>query len=113
LISRRLYDSDSARFSDRFVRFCEIAASYGLTSDLEFMPWTAVPDLNTAARIVEEVAGPGAGVLVAAKRLSRFSCSHLQEIADHAFACKTNLNCRRNTGDWVPRTPFPVAVAAA
>ena len=41
------YDPDLARFSDRYQQFCEAAASYGLTSDLEFMPWTSVPDLKT------------------------------------------------------------------
>jgi sugar phosphate isomerase/epimerase len=65
------YDPDLVRFSDRFARFCETAFSYGLTSDLEFMPWTAVSDLGTAARIVEEVAHPGAGVLVDALHFDR------------------------------------------
>ena len=42
------YDPDLGRFSDSFARFCEAAAPYGLTADLEFMPWTYVPDLATA-----------------------------------------------------------------
>jgi sugar phosphate isomerase/epimerase len=58
------YDPDLARFSDRYQQFCEAAASYGLTSDLEFMPWTSVPDLKTAMRIVGDVDHPGAGILV-------------------------------------------------
>jgi hypothetical protein len=44
------YDPDLGRFSDRFAAFCEAAAPYGLTADLEFMPWTNVPDLATARR---------------------------------------------------------------
>jgi sugar phosphate isomerase/epimerase len=73
------YDPDPVRFSDRFARFCESAFSYGLTSDLEFMPWTAVPDLGTAARIVEEVAHPGAGVLVDALHFDR-SGSRIEDL---------------------------------
>ena len=73
------YDPDLARFSDRFAQFCETAFSYGLTSDLEFMPWTAVPDLRTAARIVEEVAHSGAGVLVDAVHLDR-SGSRIEDL---------------------------------
>jgi hypothetical protein len=33
-------DPDEARLTASFVAFCEAAAPYGLTGDLEFMPWT-------------------------------------------------------------------------
>lgn len=58
------YDPDLARFLDRYRQFCEAAATCGLTSDLEFMPWTSVPDLNTAMRIVADVDHSAAGILV-------------------------------------------------
>jgi sugar phosphate isomerase/epimerase len=66
-----VYDPDLARFSDRYRQFCEAAAKYGLTSDLEFMPWTSVPDLKTAMRIVADVNHPAAGVLVDALHFDR------------------------------------------
>ncbi|MGY4623347.1 sugar phosphate isomerase/epimerase family protein [Bradyrhizobium sp. USDA 4486] len=69
------YDPDLARFSDRFGQFCDDAAKYGLTSDLEFMPWTSVPDLKTAMRIVAEVDHPAAGVLVDALHFDRSQSS--------------------------------------
>jgi len=69
------YDPDLARFSDRYQQFCEAAASYGLTSDLEFMPWTSVPDLKTANRIVGDVDRPGAGILVDALHFDRSQSS--------------------------------------
>jgi sugar phosphate isomerase/epimerase len=69
------YDPDLARFSDRYQQFCEAAASYGLTSDLEFMPWTSVPDLKTAMRIVGDVDHPGAGILVDALHFDRSQSS--------------------------------------
>jgi sugar phosphate isomerase/epimerase len=65
------YDPDLARFSDRYRQFCEAAAQHGLTSDLEFMPWTSVPDLKTAMRIVADIDHPAAGVLVDALHFDR------------------------------------------
>ncbi|MFG3596619.1 sugar phosphate isomerase/epimerase family protein [Bradyrhizobium sp. RDI18] len=69
------YDPDLDRFADRFAGFCEAAAPYGLTADLEFMPWTSVPDLETARRIVEQVAQANAGVLVDALHFDRSQSS--------------------------------------
>jgi sugar phosphate isomerase/epimerase len=65
------YDPVLDRFADRFAAFCEAAARFGLSADLEFMPWTAVPDLATARRIVERVGKPNAGVLVDALHFDR------------------------------------------
>ena len=69
------YDPDLARFSDRYRQFCEAAAGYGLTSDLEFMPWTSVPDLTTAMRVVAEVDHSAAGILVDALHFDRSQSS--------------------------------------
>src|SRR3954467_11268176 len=65
------YDPDLNRFTDRFAKFCEAAAPHGLTADLEFMPWTSVPDLRTANRIVVQAGQPNAGVLVDALHFDR------------------------------------------
>lgn len=65
------YDPDLERFSDRFAEYCEMAGRFGLTADLEFMPWTCVPDITTAARIVEKVSSPAAGILVDALHFDR------------------------------------------
>jgi sugar phosphate isomerase/epimerase len=69
------YDPALERFADRFAAFCEAAAPYGLTADLEFMPWTSVPDLKTASRIVEKVGNANAGVLVDALHFDRSGSS--------------------------------------
>ena len=74
------YDPVLDRFTDRFAGFCEAAAPYGLTADLEFMPWTSVPDLETASRIVEQVGKANAGVLVDALHFDR-SGSSIGDIA--------------------------------
>jgi sugar phosphate isomerase/epimerase len=74
------YDPELDRFADRFAAFCEAAAPFGFSADLEFMPWTAVPDLETARRIVEGVGKANAGVLVDALHFDR-SGSSIGEIA--------------------------------
>ena len=65
------YDPDLVRFADRYAQFCEAARPYGLTADLESMPWTAVPNLKEAMRIVGEVDQPNAGLLVDALHFDR------------------------------------------
>lgn len=58
------YDADEARLTASFAAFCDLAAPYGLTADLEFMPWSDVPDMATATRIALAAARPNAGVLL-------------------------------------------------
>jgi sugar phosphate isomerase/epimerase len=74
------YDPDLKRFTDRFGKFCEAAAQHGLTADLEFMPWTSVPNLRAANSIVAQVGQPNAGVLVDALHFDR-SNSLIGELA--------------------------------
>ena len=69
------YDPDLARFRDRYAAFCEAAAPYGLTADLEFMPWTYVPDLATANSIVAPMGQVNAGILVDALHFDRSKSS--------------------------------------
>ena len=64
-------DPDHARLTGTFAGFCRLARNYGLTADLEFMPWTAVPDLAAARAIVEAAGEPNGGVLVDALHWNR------------------------------------------
>lgn len=73
-------DTDHARLTESFARFCDMAASRRLTADLEFMPWTGVPNLAAAVRIVEAAACGNGGVLVDALHYDR-SATTLAEIA--------------------------------
>jgi sugar phosphate isomerase/epimerase len=72
-------DPDDARMTDSFATFCAAAATYNLTADLEFMPWTHVRDCNTAHRIVENARQRNGGVLVDALHWAR-STSTLADI---------------------------------
>lgn len=64
-------DPDEGRLIDSFAAFCEAAAPYGLSGDLEFMPWTEVPDLATAIRVVRAAAQPNGGILIDALHFDR------------------------------------------
>jgi sugar phosphate isomerase/epimerase len=69
------YDPDLNRFTDRFASFCEAAARHGLTADLEFMPWTCVPNLVTASQVVMQAGQPNGGMLIDALHFDRSNSS--------------------------------------
>lgn len=57
-------DRDEARLTASYAAFCEAAAPFGVTGDLEFMAWTAVKDAKSALRIVTAAGQPNGGILV-------------------------------------------------
>lgn len=73
-------DPDEARLTASFAALCEASAPFGLSADLEFMPWTKVPDARTALRIITGAAQPNGGVLVDALHFAR-SASSLADVA--------------------------------
>lgn len=74
-------DPDRSRFVENFGRLCEAAAPFGLSCDLEFMPWTQLPDLASAKDVLRRVRAPNAGILVDALHFAR-SRSRLQDLED-------------------------------
>ena len=73
-------DPEEARLTERFAALARLAAGHGLTVDLEFMPWTRVPNLAAARRIVETAGEANGGVLIDALHYDR-SDTTLDEIA--------------------------------
>jgi sugar phosphate isomerase/epimerase len=73
-------DADESRLATSFATLCEAARPFGLSADLEFMPWTKVPDAKTALRVVTAAAQPNGGVLVDALHVAR-SGTTLADIA--------------------------------
>lgn len=73
-------DPDEARLTDSFAKFCRAAAPYGLTADLEFMPWTAVKNAKAALRIVTNAGEPNGRILVDSLHAAR-SATSLDDIA--------------------------------
>src|SRR3954468_4783062 len=55
---------NKARIADQFARLCELAAPYGLTIDMEFMPFSDVGDLQAAWSLVRESGAANAGILI-------------------------------------------------
>ncbi len=65
-------DPDEVRLTANYARLCEVMAPYGMTADLEFMPWTAVPNAKAALRVVTNAGIPAnAGILVDALHVGR------------------------------------------
>lgn len=60
----QLPDPNRERAAERLAELCEMAAPFGITADLEFIPWTPVCDLASAAEIVHKANHPGAGILI-------------------------------------------------
>lgn len=78
------YDADHARLSDHLAEIADLAAPYGLSALLEFFPWTAVPDLATAAVVVGKAARPNAGILVDTLHVDRSnSFSQIESVPAH------------------------------
>lgn len=65
-------DPNEARLTDNYARLCEVMKPFGMTADLEFMPWTEVKDAKSALRIVRNAGMPAnAGILVDALHFGR------------------------------------------
>jgi len=73
-------DNDAPRLTASYAALCETARPFGLSCDLECMPWTAVAHITAARRIMEAAAQPNAALLVDALHFAR-SASTLEEIA--------------------------------
>ena len=73
------YDPDLSRFTDRLAAVSDLASRYGLRAVLEFFPWTVVPSLSTALKIVEATERPALGILVDTLHFNR-STSTLDEL---------------------------------
>ncbi|MCF7728431.1 sugar phosphate isomerase/epimerase family protein [Sulfitobacter sp. M22] len=71
------YDSDLSRLSDTLSALAEAGRSRGVAIIHEFFPWTNVPDLDTALRVVER-AGPEVHLLVDSLHFDRSGSSLVQ-----------------------------------
>ena len=64
-------DADWARLIANFAALCDLAASFGLRVDLEFMRWRVVGSLEQAASVIARADRPNGAVLLDALHLSR------------------------------------------
>jgi sugar phosphate isomerase/epimerase len=63
--------------TERFADLCDRAAEHGLLVALEFLPWSGIPDVATAWRIVDGAGRANGGLLVD-------TWHHLRGVADEA-----------------------------
>lgn len=74
-------DEDASRLAAHYAQVCELAATYQLNADLEFMPWTAVRTASDALAVIRAAGSPAAaGVLVDALHVAR-SGTTVEDIA--------------------------------
>lgn len=64
-------EADEALGADLFARLCELGRDYSLLMNLEFLPWSGVPTLAHAVRLVQQAAQPEGRVLIDAMHLDR------------------------------------------
>jgi sugar phosphate isomerase/epimerase len=65
-------DTQENRLADNYARLCQVLEPFGLTANLEFMPWTAVPHARAAMQVLERAGRPvNAGILVDALHFGR------------------------------------------
>lgn len=74
-------DRDTARLAQSYAEFCAAAQDFGLSANLEFTPWTAVPDAAAAVAMLRAAGTPAnARILVDAIHVER-SATTLDEVA--------------------------------
>ena len=73
-------DPDEPRLIDNVARLCDAAAAYGMTVEIEFVPWMSIASLPIANRLVGAVGRANLGIVVDALHFSR-SGGTLAELA--------------------------------
>jgi len=81
-------DTEQNRLTENYATFCELSKNYGLSCDLEFMPWTAVKNLTQAQNIVEQTGQSNAAILIDSLHFDR-SDSTLEQVKA-VPACRMN-----------------------
>ena len=65
------HDADLNRVTDRYAAFCDLAAEYDLSADVEYLPWTRMRTLADTAALAAAVGRPNAGVMIDTLHFSR------------------------------------------
>lgn len=73
-------DPEFSRAADNYARLCDLAAPFGLTCDIEFIPWLQTRDLASASKLLRSAARKNCGLLVDTLHFARAGCQ-LDELA--------------------------------
>ena len=80
------HDSDWDRLTANYAAFCDLAAVYGMTADLEFLTWTPMRGVAEASALIEAVDRDNAGLMIDTLHFSRSRCR--PEELDAVPACR-------------------------
>lgn len=70
----QIHDSDEARATENFIALCDLAASYQLTCEVEFLSWTHMLDLAAAKRLLLAAGKANGGVCLDTLHFWRSKC---------------------------------------
>jgi sugar phosphate isomerase/epimerase len=73
------HDPEWPRLLDNFGAFCDLAADYGMTADLEFLTWTKMRGVREAKALIGAVDRPNAGLMIDTLHFYRSEC-RLEEL---------------------------------
>ena len=84
---------DPVQIGAALARLCRRARSFGLRIDLEFLPWTVVPDLETALQVAAHCDSPNLGITLDFWHFYRGGGSDrtLLDLSEHQVERITNL----------------------
>lgn len=67
-------DPDVGRLVDNYARLCDLAAPFGLTCDVEFIPWLRTKDLASAGALVRAAGRQNGGLMIDTLHFARAGC---------------------------------------
>lgn len=67
-------DADFNRAVDNYANLCDLAAPYGLTCDVEFIPWIEIRNLAGAARLLKCAGRKNCGLVIDSLHFARAAC---------------------------------------
>jgi sugar phosphate isomerase/epimerase len=87
-----------------FGRLCERTKGHGFRLNLEFLPWTVIPDLSSALSIVQDCGQENAGITFDAWHFFRGGgqVEELRRLSPDDAACITNIQIND-----APKNPLP------
>ena len=68
------HDDDWLRLARNFAAFCDLAADYGMTADLEFLTWTGVRGVAQAWALIQVAQRDNAGLMIDTLHFARSGC---------------------------------------
>ena len=74
------HDADWARLTANYGAFCDLAATYDMTADIEFLTWTPMRGVIEATALLEAVQRDNSGLMIDTLHFSRSQC-RLEELA--------------------------------